>query len=121
MSGLLIDTDVFVDYLLGSEQAADFLEYARDDLHLSAVSLAELADTVSGDAEWQAIDSALTALRVIPIDADIARAVKGLRGRTFAHRLIAATARTHDLKLVTRDKKAYPDLTDVLVPYRPLL
>jgi len=121
MSGLLIDTDVFVDYLMGSEQAADFLEYARDDLHLSAITLAELADTISGDAEWQALDSALTALRVHALDEEVARTAAGMRGRTFAHRMIAATARTHGLKLVTRDRKAYPDLEDVLVPYRPLL
>ena len=121
MSGLLIDTDVFIDYLMGSEQAADFLEYARDDLHLSAITIAELSDAFLGEAEWQALDSALTALQVHAVDVDIARAATGLRGRTFAHRMIAATARTHKLKLVTRDRKAYPDLEDVLVPYRPLL
>lgn len=120
MSGLLIDSDVLTDYLAGREQAADFIEYARD-LHLSAVTIAEIGGAVRSAAEWSAIEAAFTALTIHPVDAAIARAASSLRGKTLAHRLITATAKVHGLTLVTRDKKAYPDLTDVLVPYRALL
>ena len=121
MSGLLIDTDVLVDYLAGVDQAGDFLEYARDDLHLSATTVAELADAVRGEAEWQALEQALTALILHPVDLATARAAGSLRGRSLGHRLIAATAKIHDLSLVTLDKRAYPDVPRVLVPYRRII
>jgi predicted nucleic acid-binding protein len=121
MSGLLIDTDVLLDYLAGVDQAGDFLEYARDDLHLSAASIAELADAMRGDAEWEATLQALTALIIHPVDIAVARAAGALKGRSLGHRLIAATAKVHDLSLVTLDKRAYPDVPRVLVPYRRII
>ncbi len=119
--GLLIDTDVLVDYLSGRDQAADFLEYARDDLHLSVVTLAELGPFVRNEAEWLALDAALAAFAIHPVDAVIARAAAGLKSKTFTHRLLAATAAVHDLRLVTRDKKSYPDTPQVLVPYQKII
>ncbi len=120
MSGLLIDTAVLTDYLLGRDEAADFLEYARDDLHLSVATLAELGARVRGDAEWEAIQAASTALVLHPVDAEIARIAARLRGPSLGHRLIAATARVHGLRVVATERKAYPG-TEVLVPYQRLI
>ena len=119
--GLLIDTEVLIDYIAGREQASDFLEYARDDLHLSAVTLAEIGPLVRNDAEWQNLDAALAAFIVHPVDKLIARTAASLRGRTLAHRLIAATATIHELRVVSRDKKFYPDSPNVLVPYQKII
>ena len=119
--GLLIDTDVLVDYLSGGEQAADFLEYTRDDLHLSVVTLAEIGSFVRNDAEWLALDAALAAFTIHPVDTLTARLAAGLKSKTLNHRLLAATASLHELRIVTRDKKSYPDTANVLVPYQKII
>lgn len=119
--GLLIDTDVLVDYLSGREQAADFLEYARDDLHLSVMTLAEIGPFVRHEAEWLALDAALAAFTIHPVDALIARTAAGLKSKTLTHRLLAATAVVHDLRIVSRDKKSYTDSPNVLVPYQKIV
>lgn len=119
--GLLIDTDIVVDYLTGSDQAADFLEYTRDDLHLSVVTLAEIGSFVRNEAEWLALEAALAAFVIHPIDTITARLAAGLKSKTLNHRLLAATASIHELRIVTREKKSYPDSANVLVPYQKII
>ena len=116
MSGLLVDSDVLTDYLVGRDEAADFLEYARDDLHLSVVTLADLGPHIRGEAEWTTLIGACQALILHQIDAEIARAAARIKGKTLSHRLIAATAQVHGLRIVAIDRKAYPG-SEVLVPY----
>jgi predicted nucleic acid-binding protein len=116
MSGLLIDTDVFSDYLLGRDEAADFLEYARDDLHLSVITLSELGSRIRNDAEWVALQAAAQALILHPVDAEVARVAALQRGKTLAHCLLAAMAQVHGLRIVAVERKAYPGC-EVLVPY----
>ena len=120
MSGLLIDTEVFADYLLGRDEAADFLEYARDDLHLSVITLTELGTQARGEAEWIALQAAAQALILHPGDAEVARGATQQRGRSLAHRLLAATAQVHGLRIVAADRKAYPGC-EVLVPYSRII
>lgn len=127
MAGVLIDTDVLVDYLAGVTQAADLLEYAREDLSVSALSITELLTGVRNEAEQSAIDAMLAVFTVIPVDEPVARKAAQLRrelvsaGITTGACLIAATALVHDLRLVTLGRRSYPLLRNLHIPYRRLV
>ncbi len=127
MAGVLIDTDLLVDYLAGVAQAADLLEYAREDLAVSALSVTELLTGVRNEAEQSAIDAMLAVFRIIPVDEPIARRAAQMRrelvsaGITTGACLIAATALVHDLRLVTLGRRAYPLVRNLHVPYRRLV
>ena len=127
MAGVLIDTDLLVDYLAGVAQAADLLEYAREDLAVSALSVTELLTGVRNEAEQSAIDAMLAVFRIIPVDEPVARRAAQMRrelvsaGITTGACLIAATALVHDLRLVTLGRRAYPLVRNIHVPYRRLV
>ena len=127
MAGVLIDTDVLVDYLAGVTQAADLLEYAREDLSVSALSITELLTGVRNEAEQSAIDAMLAVFTVIPVDEPVARKAAQLRrelvsaGITTGACLIAAAALVHDLRLVTLGRRSYPLLRNLHIPYRRLV
>ena len=51
----LIDTDVLIEYLRGSYQAADFLEQLQGELLISAITVAELFSGARGSDELNAL------------------------------------------------------------------
>ncbi|MEK6588255.1 MAG: type II toxin-antitoxin system VapC family toxin, partial [Chloroflexota bacterium] len=95
----LIDTDVLIEYLRGSDRAAKFLEGLKGELILSAISVAELFSGVKGPQEMEAMDQFMLAFQVVPIDDRLARQGGLIRqayypshGIGLADALIAATA-----------------------------
>jgi predicted nucleic acid-binding protein len=125
IAGLLIDGGVLASYLAGFEPACEFLEFAGDELVLAASTAAELHARARNEAEHEAIDHCLSAFRVLPIDLAAARRAGELRrahpGLDPGDALVAACADLHQLRLVTLRPRAFPMLTDLLVPWRDLL
>lgn len=119
----LIDTDVLIDCLRGRAEAAAFLEQLDGRPLVSAVSVSELYAGVRDD-ERDDLDRFLAALSVVPVTDDLARA-GGLHRRDFGPShgtglidgIVAATAAATGARLATLNRRHYPMLDDVLVPY----
>lgn len=122
---MLIDTDVLIDYLRDQAQSVAYLEGQAGPLHISAVSVAELYAGARDGNERDCLESLLDACKVIELDRATA-ALGGLYRRDYgkshgvglADAMIAATATRHDLTVVTLNKKHYPMLKRLLVPYQ---
>jgi predicted nucleic acid-binding protein len=121
---LLIDTDVLIDYLRNRHEAVAYLETAAEPLLISVVTIAELYAGVKEGAERAKLDVFITAFEIASLDFAIAIA-GGLHRRHYhkshnvslADALIAATAEQYQAKLVTLNRKHFPMLKDVIVPY----
>lgn len=122
---LLIDTDVLVDYLRDHAAAVSYLESLTEQTFISAVTVAELYAGVREGKERVALDSFIRAFEIVPIDEAIAIR-GGLHRRDYgkshnvglADAIIAATAESKQAELVTLNRKHFPMLTNVIVPYR---
>jgi len=125
MPGPLVDTDVLVDYLRGLPKAASYLEGLSAPPSISVISVAELYAGVRRGSEQRKLDAFVGAMQVVALDADCS-SLGGLfrrdygpsHGVTLTDALIAASASINKLDLVTLNKKHYPMLQKVLVPYR---
>lgn len=122
----LLDTAVLVDYLRGHEAAARFLEDATGRLLVSAVSVAELYAGVREGREREALHDFVTAFEIAPVDEEVAR-LGGLVRRDFgpshgvglADALVAATAEVAGVRLCTLDRKHFPTVEALEIPYDP--
>ncbi len=121
---LLLDTTLLIDYFRDDPVAVAFIEQIEVIPSLSVVNVAELFAGVRDGREQRQLDSALAQFHVLPVTNAIAREA-GLLNRRWsashgvglADALIAATAQAHRLQLVTRNRKHFPMLADVLTPY----
>jgi len=120
----MIDTDVLIEYLRGSDRAAKFLEGLEGALIISAISVAELFSGVKGSEEMDALDQFMQAFQTIPIDDRLARQAGLIRqeyhpshGVGLADALIAATALEEGAELFTFNRRHYPMVKDVSLPY----
>lgn len=125
-SGLLIDTNIVIDYLRNRALAVAYLETVveQQPLLLSVTTVAELYAGVREGRERAELKAALAVYTLLPIDEMIATQTGLLlRQYTPSHALqlgdalIAATAQHHQLTLVTLNRKHFPMLADVRVPY----
>jgi predicted nucleic acid-binding protein len=121
---VLIDTDVLIEYLRGREKAIEYLEGLDSDLSISVISVAELFAGVKGEEEERALQQFLLAFSILPVTERVAR-LGGLYRRKYrpshgtglADALIAATAEEHGLTLVTFNRRYFPMVSGVMVPY----
>lgn len=125
MSGLMIDTDVLIDYLRGYQHAVTYLNSVTEKLLLSVITIAELYAGVKNAAEEKVLNDFIQAFEVININATIAKLGGSFRkqygeshGTGLADALIAATANISHAQLITLNKKHFPMLTLVKVPYK---
>lgn len=121
----LLDTDVVVEYLRGREAAVDYIEGLDGELLLSVVTVGELYAGLRGETEQQALERFFDAFELVPLDAATARLAGSLRrawgashGTGLADAFIAATARLREAELVTFNRKHFPMLERISVPYR---
>ncbi len=122
---LLIDTDVLIDYLRDKPEAVSYVEGLTERLLVSAVTIAELYAGVRDGAEHTALDSFIRAFEIVAVDEEIA-VTGGLYRRDYskshstglADALIAATAKIRNAELVTLNRKHFPMLSNVIVPYQ---
>lgn len=121
----LVDTDVLIDYLRGQAQAVAYLETLDEPFHVSVVSVAELFAGVRDGEERDRLASFLGACNIVELNAAISES-GGLYRRDYgkshgvglADALIAATADSQEMTVVTLNAKHYPGLKNVHTPYR---
>lgn len=122
---LLLDTDVLIDYLRARPEAVTYLENLSAPLLISAVTVAELYAGVHDGAERVKLDAFINAFEIVPVEREIA--VKGgLYRRDYvkshntglADALIAASAELRQATLVTLNKKHFPMLANLVIPYQ---
>lgn len=124
ISPILLDTDVLIDYLRGRPDAVTYLESLTVPLLISAITVAELYSGVREGDERTALDNFISAFELVPVD-EIIAVQGGLHRRNYgkshnvglADAIIAATAEAKNAVLVTLNKKHFPMLTSVIVPY----
>lgn len=124
MASLLIDTDILADCLRGRGAALSFVEGLDDAPALSVLTVAELFAGIREGAERGALETMLASCELIEVDEAIAREGGLLRRRYrpshgvgIVDAMIAATALTHGLRLATLNRKHFPMLPDLVVPY----
>jgi len=125
MGGILLDTDIWVDYLRGLPRAVDFVKAHAHKIVLSVITIAELYAGVKGTDERDHLDELTSVFPVVPVTAEIAR-MGGLYKRDYfrshgvglADGLLAATAQLHLLELKTLNTRHYPMFSGLKPPYR---
>ncbi len=121
---LLIDTDVLIEYLRGRRKAVEYLEGLTADLYLSVISFAELFASLKGDEEEKLLKQLLLAFVVLPVTEKATR-LGGLYRRDYgrshgtglADALIAATTEENGADLVTFNRRHFPMVSRIAVPY----
>ena len=122
---LLIDTDVIIDYLRDYDKAVKFLETQNCKLLISTITISELYAGVREGEEKAKLEEFLKAFEIIEVNKDIA--IKGglfrrdhekKYGTGLTDALIAAAADDNNAILVTLNKKHYPMISKILIPYR---
>jgi predicted nucleic acid-binding protein len=122
---LLVDTDVLIDYLRGQADAVAYLEGLSEPLMMSVITLAELYAGVREGGERARLDQFVKAFQLVPVEPGIAQK-GGLFRRDYvrshkvglADALIAATAESEQATLVTLNRKHFPMLGRLFVPYQ---
>lgn len=122
---VLLDTDVIIEYLRGRDEAIRYVESLEGGLYVSAITVAELYSGVKGIDEEAALERFLDAFEVIPIDRALARLGgmcrqrnKPAHGTGLADAIIATSAESVGAALVTFNKRHFPMIKNVVVPYR---
>lgn len=122
---LLIDSNVFIEYFRGREQAIEYFENLNEPVTLSVLILSELLAGVRNEGERQFITNMREGFDFLLVTYEIADLGGQYLNRFFRSHgtgtidaLLAATAELHDLKLVTFNLKHYPMLGDrAFAPY----
>jgi len=121
----LLDTDVIIEYLRGRDEATRYVESLKGGLYVSAITVAELYSGVKGLDEEAALERFLDAFEVIPVDRALARLggmsrqrYQPAHGTGLADAIVATSAESVGAALVTFNKRHFPMVRDVIVPYR---
>jgi predicted nucleic acid-binding protein len=121
---LLLDTDVLMEYLRGREEATEYLEGLTFDLYVSVISVAELFAGIRGNEEKESLKQFLLAFTVLPITEKVAR-LGGIYRREYkpshdtglSDALIAATAEENGANLATFNRRHFPMVSKITLPY----
>jgi hypothetical protein len=120
---ILVDTTILVDVLRGRTEAADFLIGSSSRQAVSSLTVAELY-AGSRASDEMPLARLLSLFHVLPVSTAVAqlggtwrRRYGPAHGVSLVDALIAATARLHDLRVATHNRKHFPMLDDVIVPY----
>ncbi len=118
MSGVLIDTDIAIDYLRGEQAVRPLVDrlWQQGEAYLSVLSVFELTAGMR-EREQSATMNFVAACSVVEATSDIAAKGGGLyrhyrsKGITLTPLdcLIAATALARGLKVATRNVRHYPE------------
>ncbi|MGH6906104.1 MAG: type II toxin-antitoxin system VapC family toxin [Geminicoccaceae bacterium] len=116
---------MLIDVSRGRDEARRFLSSIRNiPLQISAVTVAEFCGGLRKGRERAWFDDWLATVGVFDVTAEVARLggfywrdYRSSHGVRLLDALIAATAKIHRVRLVTRNLKHFPMLDDVVAPY----
>lgn len=119
---LLIDTDILIDSLRGIKGAKDLFRTKDIDLYCSILSKKELLSK-SGlkESERKRIIDLLSRIKILRIDDDINKKYLflmkkyGEKSDLIADYIIAATAWSKKLPLLTRNKKHFTHIEEIIL------
>lgn len=119
----LFDTDILIDVLRNVPGSADELnKYRLQQNYLSAITAGEILFGMK-KGEESLTQKLLNQFAILPVDEELVQIASGVRQRAKGHALelydciIAATAIKHNMALVTRNARHYPDkLLRLIVP-----
>jgi hypothetical protein len=121
---LVIDTDVLIDYLRDQPDAVAFLEGSERPLAASVVTIAALYVGVKDGEERHRLDAFVAAFQALSVDRSSAvqaglwrRQYGRSHGTALADALIAASVEEAGATLATLNRRHFPMLAHVLVPY----
>jgi predicted nucleic acid-binding protein len=121
----LLDTCVLIDYLRDREPAVHAIRHLAARPSVSVVTMAELYAGIRNERERDRIEALPAVLAICDVDLEIARLAgsyllqyRRSHGVGMPDALIAATARVHGARLVTRNTRHFPMLDDLLMPYQ---
>ena len=121
----LLDSDILVEYLRNHPQALDYVDTLEGNLLISVITVAELIAGARNQAERQSLELFLSALEVVPLDYAIAKQgglyrqqYKQSHGTGLDDALIAATAVQSNAQLVTFNRRHFPMIPNLQVPYQ---
>lgn len=116
----LLDTDILIDWLQGKPWARSLILNSDVRVYCSSVSRKELLSKQGlSDSERQRIARLLQLVRVLQVDPVIAAAASELLSQyadsplRIADALVAATAWTKGMALVTRNRKHYEFIREI--------
>lgn len=123
--GILVDTDIVIDYLRDQARAGAFVEAHLERMFLSVITVAEVRAGIKGKAEQEKVQQFLAAFPTL----DVTRKIADIGGDWVCQygpshsvqipdALIAATASHHDLQLKTLNVKHYPMYKRLTPAYR---
>ncbi len=119
-TSLLVDTDIFIDYLNGVERMKEILDAFHYRVYYSAVSRKELLSKRGLSAtEERRIRTLLLTHRLIPVDETIAERFSYLLAKYATHglrkadALVAATAWSRMLPLLTSNTRHYRFISEI--------
>ncbi len=118
MSKLLIDTSVIIDFLRRKDKKDTLLyQISGNDLYISIITHAEL---YSGKGVWEkqnvkeALENVLEEISIIPLNEKMSQKSGHLKAQYYNTSLfdciIAATASSNDIKLVTFNTKDFKNI-----------
>ena len=117
---LLIDTDIFIDYLKGMSPAKAVFRSKDIDIYCSVLTKKELLSKPGlKDSERKKIINILKGLKIISIDHDISIKYSNLLAKYCERALqppdavIAATAWSKKLPLLTRNRKHFAYVEEI--------
>jgi len=119
-NALLIDTDIFIDYLKSIQPACALLDSSQFDLYYSSWTRKELlAKSGLRESERQEIEVLLGRFRMIPVDDAIAEKYWTLlkkyetQGLRQADAIVAATAWQKQFPLLTRNQNHFRFISEI--------
>ena len=117
---LLVDTDIIIDFLNGVRAARDIFSSDRLDLYCSVLSKKELISKEGlKESERKRILRLLSTIKVLRIDSDISRKFSllirkyGEKPDSLADYVIAATAWSKNLPLLTRNRRHFEHIKEI--------
>ena len=122
---VMIDTDVLIDCLRGIPDAIAYFRGLEEQPLVSLITLAELYSGVREGTERRDLENLIEGVELVPLTLEAAVSA-GLLRRDYkkshsiglSDALIAASAQAAGATLVTLNRKHFPMLSDLVVPYR---
>ena len=124
MALILVDTCIIIDHLRNRAEATAFLKQLDERPLVSVLTLAELQGGVRNREDERLMDRVILDWPVVPLDAPTARLGGSLwrrfgpsHGTGIMDATLAATAQRQRARLATVNRKHFPMLDNLLVPY----